>query len=224
VSERDPDDVMREAFQALGHGSRASGGCPTPEQIWDAATGASDAATVRALVEHTAGCRACAQDWRLACGLDETRRAEPADLEQGTKVVARKNVPGSRAVFAAAASTLLALAGVVYVVQRTADPRGSGLRDSTSQAIRSLLSEDDVLSRDHCRLAWSGAPQGSRYDVIVTTASLDPVLEARELVEDEVVVPASDLEPATSSLLWRVEATLPDGSRIVSPTFSARCH
>jgi hypothetical protein len=225
VTERDPDDVLREAFQALGDGSRGSGGCPAPEQIWQAATGEADAATVRALVEHTTTCRACAEDWRLARGLEETRRAETTGVGQAATAVERKGTHGSRAVLAIAASAVLALAGVVYVAQRTVEPRGSGLRDGRSQAIRSLLAAEEVMPRDRCRLAWSGAPQGSRYDVIVTTESLDPVLEARDLEKDEVIVPAADLNPAASGrLLWRVEATLPDGSRIVSPTFSTRCH
>jgi hypothetical protein len=191
-----------------------------------AATGEAPEPVVHAIVGHSAGCRACAEDWRLARGIEHVTAGESAGLEDAARVVKHGVFHRSRAALAIAASVLLAVAGAVYVAQRANDPGDSGYRTPPTESIRSLLPEADVQPRDRCQLRWSAAPGGSRYDVIVTTERLDPVLESRDLETAELVVPSSELglAPGGGDLLWRVEATLPDGSRMVSPTFRARCH
>jgi hypothetical protein len=58
----------------------------------------------------------------------------------------------------------------------------------------------------------------------VTTESLQVVATFGQLVEPAVVVPESALVslPAGTRVLWRVEAVLPDGERVASPTYVAR--
>jgi hypothetical protein len=223
VSDRDPDDDLRRAFGALGERARAAGDCPAPERIWDAAAGVAPQAEVHAIVEHTARCAACAEDWRLARGIEQAA-GEEAGPRESPGVRERERIR-PRAALPIAASVILAAATAVYVARRAGEPSGSGYRTAPTDAIRSLLEQDRVLPRDRCQLRWSAAPEGSRYDVIVTTRKLDPVLESRDLAAPELGIPESVLDtgPGGGDLLWRVEATLPDGRRMVSATFSATC-
>ena len=68
-----------------------------------------------------------------------------------------------------------------------------GYRQPGSEAIRSLLPENEPVSRADLRLRWSPGPEGTRYDVRVTTESLETVASARSLVEASFVVPESAL-------------------------------
>lgn len=216
------DDRLRHAFWALAEDEQPRGGtCPDAERIWSARAGELRARERCEVVDHVSQCAACAQAWRLA---DEVQRDLP-EMDSARRSVPRRFVvrPFRWAQLAAAAVVLVA-AGIGTITWLRRPPPASGYRDSRPGEIRSLVGEDQPLPRARCVLRWSSAPAGSRYDVVVTTGDLDPVVEARGLASPEFLVPSSDLGAAGSAgrILWRVEATLPDGSKVASPTFSAR--
>jgi hypothetical protein len=72
-------------------------------------------------------------------------------------------------------------------------------------------------------LRWPGGPEGARFDLRVSDANLDILDRVRGLDQPEYTLRAESLaglEPG-ATVLWQVEAVLPDGSRVSSPTFEA---
>jgi len=233
---------LREAFAAdcdePAPGSVPSSGeapCPAPERIWDALDGALGPEELREVVDHVAVCPACAEEWRLAAafrdelsdeaaGAEESDPSEPADL-----AAARGRRLQVRSWLAAAAVAVLAL-GVGGVWWSTSRPGAPGTtkapvyRQGTEQTIESLLQEDRPLPRDQAVLRWTPGPDGSTYDVLVSTEDLTAVADATGLTEARYRIPADALEdlPAGTELLWQVEAVTSDGRQLASPTFVAR--
>ena len=98
------------------------------------------------------------------------------------------------------------------------------LRKPSESGIHSLISEEKSLRRSNFRLRWTPGPEGSRYEVIVTTSQFKEVSRAVGLERAEFLISEEDLEeiPSGALLLWRVEMSGPDGARISSLTFSVR--
>ena len=106
-------------------------------------------------------------------------------------------------------------------------PAGPGApvyRDPGAGRLESLVPEDVSHSRDDVVLRWSPVGDGASYRVEVGTLDLSAVASGYELADPEFRVPASALEdlPAGATLVWKVEALLPDGDRIVSDAFLLR--
>jgi hypothetical protein len=205
------DDELRRAWAKAAERAAPRPDCPSPERIFDAVRGELGPAGASSLLEHVAGCASCAEDWRLAREVSEALpAAEPA--------LARRPWLGGWAALPAAAAVLLAAAAALLV------PRVAPYREAAPLAIHSLLDEARPLQRSACLLRWSAGPAGTRYDVLVGTPDLTPLLSERGLPVSELRVPERALArlPAGARLLWRVEALLPDGARVASPTFVSR--
>lgn len=212
--------TLRDAFAAQPNNAPQPEICPAPEKIWDAVRGELPPDRIREIVEHTALCASCAEDWRLA----RTFQAQ----ETAARTVTPTNVvpfaPRQRLRnFALAIAAALAL--VVVGVQWFQRPQINepGYREGGPQAgIRSLLPEGEALPRDRFVLRWAapGAP-GATYDVQVSTEDLQVVATAEDVRGTEYQVPESALAglPASTRLLWKVEADLPGGGGLSSPTF-----
>lgn len=190
--------------------------CPPVEGIFAAASGELDAAAARYVVDHTATCGACAEAWRLAVALthDDNQRAVAAPPVRHTWFASHRPI-----LAAAAAALVITTIGLVQYL-RTADTRVPEYRNVTQSAI-SPLPETAELSRDACRLRWSPAGTGARYTVRVATESLVPIVRVADVDGPEYIVPAAALSevPAGGRIVWQVDATLPDGRTISSPTF-----
>jgi hypothetical protein len=207
----DGDERLRAAFQARR--TRATQeSCPAAADLWSAVRGEGSLESRRALVDHTSACGACAEAWRLA--MDVSR-----DLAS-----ARRPWHGSFAALAAAAALVLALGGGVWLSWMPGHVETPGFRGGEAPVIRSLVREDEALPRRDFRLRWSPGPDGSHYDVRVTTESLQVLAGGQRLAEPFFLVPESALAPLPkdSRILWRVEAALPDGERVASATFVTR--
>ncbi len=204
------DESLRREFASLGARAAPSADCPDPERIFIAVRGELDAAGVRALMDHTAGCGSCAEDWRLARELMESVPAA-APARGARRPVGWLALPAAAAVVAALSAILLG-------------PSHPRYRDGEVVLIRSLLDESRPLPRRSLVLRWTPGPKGSRYDVLVATSALAPLFSARSLEFAELVVPERNLAglPSGARLLWRVEAMLPEGGRAASATFVAR--
>lgn len=214
------DSTLREAFQARTGGPPPGTACPDPGRIYDAARGALLPGETREVVEHLALCPDCAEAWRLAVAFEE----EAGAAEEPAPVTAR---PAWRPRLVAVAATLVAAAlaaglwwSVVTVPEQAPIYRAAGEAE-----IVSLLPEGQPLDREAPVLRWrlepEAVPEGTTYDVLVSTEALEPVAEATELEEPRYELLEEALADLTAGarLLWRVEATTPDGRRISSPTF-----
>lgn len=212
--------TLRRAFASLAGTAPAETveTCPEPDRIFDAVRGKLPPDELRRMVEHLAECPDCAEAWRLAAAFEE---------EAGAPAPAVSTRPLPRLV-AVAATALVALLGVGLWRTTVRTPEAPVYRAAGDAAVVSLLTEGEPLDRDEPVLRWEvappGAPEGTTYDVLVTTADLDLVSEASELVENRYEIPAEGLEdlPEGAELLWRVEATTPEGQHLTSPTFVTR--
>jgi hypothetical protein len=211
---------LRAAFAATGETSAAvpqSSACPPPAALWAAVSGELQPWQVRALVDHTAGCAGCAEDWRLAAAqLQETRPGEEA--EEAPRP-ARRGHPWPWLATAAAAAIV---ATVVGVEQARRAPEGPVYRQGWQPPpIDSRLREGEALPRRRCLLRWSPVAGAVSYDVQVSSEDLNLLGAASGLATPEFQVSAEKLAnvPAGGRIDWRVKALRKDGSEQSSQTF-----
>lgn len=231
MSEPRRDERWRSAF-AAHHEDLAGEEHPSPEALWALAAGEMVAPESRRVVDHVSRCPACAEDLRATRDLvaqsgvassvasDAARRRSPMQ-EAAVPKRARRAVPSSWAQgLAVAAVLVLAVTGWLW----TSRDSGTTMRQGGQPEVRSLV-EDVELARTAAVLRWTLpeelAADEARYDVVVTTEDLVPIAEARSLTEPELRLPPEDLANLRRGavLLWRVEAALPDGTRVSSPAF-----
>jgi len=170
------------------------------------------------MLAHSIGCADCAALWRLAHELQTTDRAQvsPAPVVPLRSRNWRWLAGGG----ALAAAAVLALVLVPRAGQREASPVVRGRDDG-------LLRQDPAagtLDRAHPVLRWSGAPEGSRYSVVVSARDLTLLYRKSGLDTPELEIPAEVLTgvPPGGDVVWRVEAIAPGGRRITSGAFLSR--
>ena len=205
---------LRQAFARLAEHAVPRDDCPRPEVLWAAVHGERPPDEVHRLVAHTAECGACAEAWRLARDLRGTE-AGPA-VDPATSPAA--TWWGSWASLAAAAGVAAVAFSAVWRLSGPAVERAPA-----APTLRALPADNQRLPRGRAVLRWTPGPPGSRYDVQVATADLRILTRARGLDVPELALPAAALAalPHGARVVWQVEALLPDGSRITSPTFVA---
>lgn len=203
---------LRRAFASVPQAEPVPAACPSPEQIWGAVRGELPPGEIRQIVEHTATCASCAEDWRLAVALQRPESASNV-VHATERFTARQRIRNWG--LAAAAALAVAVVGIQWQQQKLDDAayRGEGV------AIESLVEEGSALPRNQFLLRWS-APEtpGVTYDVEVSTEDLRLVASADDLREPQFLVPASALAglPPGTRLLWKVEAELPQGAELPS--------
>jgi hypothetical protein len=211
---------LRAAWRSAAEGARPRDDCPSAERLWAALRKELPAETRREVIEHLAGCPACSEAWRLAVEM----LPEPVPEASAARSWLPDWVMAPRLVPLAAAAALVAAAGVGLLLTRGPGTREEpGYREDRTPRIVSRVAEDEPLSRSDFRLRWSPGPEGTRYDVRLTTESLEPVAAASGLADPEWLVPESALAPVApgARLLWQVELRLPGGGRRQSETFVA---
>ena len=152
---------------------------------------------------------ALARAWRLARELRAELGTEPVRPSTGR--------PGHWVWGSAAAAA--AVAALLVVAVRAPEPPVE--RAPERATIGTAVPDSSALPRAAFRLAWGPVIPGARYTVEVLDENLELVDRATDLDAAEHTVPAVALErlEAGSILYWRVEALLPDGERLSSPTF-----
>lgn len=217
-SETGEVEKLREAFASLSETAQPQPSCPAADQLWAALRGELSARKRRKLVDHMSSCPACAEAWRLARELGADLQVEVSASREPSFL----GFPWSwRWASLAAATAIVLLVAGIYVRQTVIAPRAPVYREAEKFIPRSMVPEDQPLSRHNCLLRWSVGPEGSRYDLRVTTQELEVVVAVKDLEFPEYEIPEAmvrDLPPG-AKLLWQVEVVLPDGGRLSSATF-----
>jgi len=208
---------LRTAFAALAEGAPGCDDPPSPDRIWQAVRGELTPEETRKLVERTSRHPEMAEAWRLAREMVSImgRTAEVVPMPRARR---RPWLAG----LAAAAVLTVGIAATLFWQapwQRTPIFRSPG-----EATISSVLPEDRPLARDAFLLRWAGGPEGSEYDLFVSTSDLRVLTRAEQLTSPSHLVPEEVLADLASGelVLWRIEATAPDGRRLSSPTFVQR--
>src|SRR6185436_10716857 len=209
---------LRRAFASLSQPAPAPAACPPPEKIWEAVHGQLPPGEIRAIVEHTAVCPACAEDWRLAAALQRPGTASNV-IPAADRFSAGRRLRN----WGLAAAAVLALAVIsVPLVQRIDNGQATYREGEQQAAIRPLIEEGQALPRNQFLLRWS-APEtpGATYRVEVSTEDLRVIASGDDLREPRFLVPAYALAglPAGARVLWKVDAELPQGGHVSSTTF-----
>jgi hypothetical protein len=205
------DHPLRSALAELVEVKGSGEDCPEAALLWDSATERLSGKRNVAIVRHLGECTACGVAWELARDL-------------GPAVSRPAVVSGSRPGWlplAAAAVLVLGLTGVwLYEPWRPGEPPAS-YRDPAPAWLVAGLPADAVLAREACTLRWAAGPEGTTYDVVVTSEELRPLARTFGLDRPEHLVDAADLAPVApgGKILWRVTAHLATGQDVVSATF-----
>jgi hypothetical protein len=217
--DRPPLEDLRAAFASLSANAAPGPDCPVPDSIWEALRGGMSARSTAVIVEHTSRCHACAEAWRLGHELAGQRRADEGAVARARALAFRAPAFGVWASLAAAA-LLLILVGIGIVMP----PKGQQpivTRAGEEKTIQSLVEGTAPLRRDACVLKWSAPAAGTRYTLRVGTQDLTPIASVRGLEQPEYQVPQKKLDrlPPGATIVWRVEADLPDGRHVASQAF-----
>lgn len=223
------NEKLQRIFQADAEPPLSEGDCPSPDQLWAAAALELTPAERRAVIDHTARCAACAEDFRaIAQMVREAPADDVADDEKEAKGVLVQGPwisrPTTRWMMGSLAATLLvAILLATWFDLLPARNEPGVYRGGPSEQIRSLLGPETVLERGNAVLRWQG-PAGARYRVTLTSADLHLLLEATGLEQTSYQIPAEVLAPYPTGtrLSWRVEATLEDAGQLASATFHFR--
>jgi hypothetical protein len=185
--------------------------CPPADRIWRAVQRELPLAERLEIIDHLGECPACAESWQLAAELAGGQTTAAIAHPRFSAIVNRSMY------LPIAATLLLALAGIVYMTRAPVSPIE---REPLAGVLETRVAEGAVLPRDDFRLQWEAGPAGARYDVVLTTAGLEIVAEARGLETTAYRVPAERLEAvaAGTQLLFRVVAHAPDGTTLSSRT------
>lgn len=213
---------LRAAFAVPAEAAPEPESCPPAETIFAAVRGELPPQQLREVVDHTAFCAACAEDWRLAAEVERQtaeRQAAPA-VATGKVIAGRFGQWRPLAAAAALAAGLLITVGIYQT--GNFGPQEPTFRAGEQESIRSLVPESQALPRQGAVLRWTPFPGATSYDVQVSTEDLQVVASAQGQTTTELRIPESALAalPPGTKLLWQVDAVFPDGTRQSSPTFT----
>jgi hypothetical protein len=203
----------REAWAALAERAAPTDACPPAERLWEAAQGELAPDQLTAIVDHVAQCVLCAEAWEVAADLaKEAASAPPARV---------LTFPKRRVwTWASLAAAAVIVIGVFVVPRDWINREGDAdvYRTELSSTLRPLIPDGEALPKNAVVLKWSSAGDTATYSIEVATEDLTPVARARNLRTTEYTVPETALSalPAGSKLVWRVQASWPDGRSIRS--------
>jgi len=201
--------------------------CPSADDTWAAAAGELPFERVRALVDHGASCARCAEAWRI---LADVRRAAGAEAGLGAAPghvlpLAGGALPRAplriRTLVPLALSAMAAVG--LWVVHRPPVVRPPAVERGSGNALTVRAESPEVQPARDAVLRWSEVPGASSYNVTVLTPDLVVVQQVMGLSGREFRLPEAVRQRAAGSgLLWNVDAVLPDGRTVSSPTFEVR--
>lgn len=216
---RQDDDRLREVFGGSPDSGSPTSECPGHEAIWKAAQGELEPDAAAAVVDHVAACAACAESWRMARAI-----ADEAGVERTAKVLPFHRRPVVRVLGAVAAFLLIGVFVVPPLLDRGTTSPGDEFRVPETVELKSLIDESVALPRSESLLRWTGGPEGSLYTVEIADENLEILHRSAPIEASEYLVPADALAGLSPGAMtyWRIEAVLPDSTRVDSATFLLR--
>jgi hypothetical protein len=199
---------LRERYlESLRETSKPPAEAPDAERIWDAVSGTLPAEERRRIVDRVAVDPSWAEAWRLASEVYLAAKPAAAPFWQSRR-------------FLAAAASLALLIGAGILAREVLAPAPI-YRDPGGRQIESLVSETAPIPRDAAVLRWSDPEPGARFDVTVTSETLEVVASGRDIETPEYRIPAERLAdvPSGTKLYWQVTAHRPGGVTDRSRTF-----
>lgn len=217
-SEEFSDARLRESIAGMTELVGDGRDCPEAERLVLSGRGELTPGDDEAVVLHIAECTACATAWRIA------REVGPSRAPAIHPAARRPVIQRTWVRIAAAAAMLLVVssAGLYWLGLDHNSP--TVFRAQEDELLQSLLVEDEAMPKDRLILRWSAGPDGTVYDVVVTSDRMVPLSRGLGLDRSEFLVPDAELVGVASGsrVLWQVTARLPDGRRIESKTFFVR--
>jgi hypothetical protein len=214
---RRAEQRLADAFRAIADPSEAAVPDRDVERIWLAVSGLLPAEERRALVDQVAARPAYAEAWRVA---HEMWQAAPGHTVPPAHMPVTQPARRWTPQWLTAAAVLL-IGTTIGLVSLREQPRVDEFRSSPGYVVQSRVAEAGTMPREAFRLQWAPGPRGSRYRIRVTTEDLTVVTTAADLEVPEFLVAAPLLAqlPPGATVLWQVDAYLPDGERVTSRTF-----
>ncbi len=216
-----PSDDLQQRFRSALPDTTGTD-CPPPDDSWAAAAGELPFERMQVLVDHGARCAQCAEAWRI---LAEVRRAatEPAaDDPSPVRPTTPHHAPWRRSPLRSLlplALPAIAAAVGIWMALRPAPPRPPPVERGNGAATLRAESPGVQPARDAV-LRWSEVPGATSYNVTVLTPDLVVLHQAVGVSGRELRLPeAVSQRAAGGGLLWNVDAVLPDGRTVASPTF-----
>lgn len=206
------EDRMREAWLHGAERAPGSPPCIPSERLWEAVHDQLGADELKRVLDHVAGCAACARAWRIAQEIAPAPAATATREQRATRALWPWGL--------LAAAVVLVFSLIALPVRQATKPV---YRDEGTSSIMALTPDGAVLSRQDCVLRWSPGPDGSRYRIEVATAERGVIASRQDLDTEEFRVPAEALEGTAggTELFWRVTAVTLDGDEHSSVTFIA---
>jgi hypothetical protein len=209
------DSSLQDAFVTLADLADDGRRCPDAEMLWKSARGELEPEEAEALLIHLGECGACAMTWRVTRDMADGDVAAPSTTREFSP---------TRWFPLAMAATVLVTVSVVGIWigsgERQVEPV---YRAPQSEWLQPVFPDGERLARDEFVLRWTPGPEGTTYAVHVTSEELEPLASALKLDEAEFRVPAEALTDLASGsrVFWQVTASLPDGRRADSESFTA---
>ena len=232
---------------AFGERLRAAGAAVAPDipaepidagRVFDAVIGQLPPEEVAALARRMVDDAELAEQWRLARNMADDagllREAEAteedhAEADRIEQAAAEPEAPRDNVVPLVIGAVLAAAAGLSLFLNappRLPDPEtidgGPVYRGDETATIASPL-DGKTLGADRT-LRWNAVAGATGYRVEATSTDLRQILVVAEHPTTELPLTPAQLSAAGAGgeLMWRVEATLPDGSVLRSGTFRTR--
>jgi hypothetical protein len=218
----EPSDDLERRFRAALPDTDEQD-CPPADDYWAAAAGELSFERVRALVDHGATCARCAEAWRILADVRRaTGEAEASDPPPLHSLVGRAPAPFPFRTLLPLALSAMAAVGV-WVVLRPPPSRPAPVERGNGNVPTLHAESPEVQPARDAVLRWSEVPGASSYNVTVLTPDLVVVHQAVGVSGREFRLPdAVRQRAAGSGLLWNVDAVMPDGRTVASPTFELR--
>ena len=222
----EPSEDLERRFRAA-LSDRDDPECPPADTYWAAAAGELPFERVAALVDHAATCARCAEAWRILA--DVRRAAAGAAAEVNLPPPPRSVLGGpparprlrTRTLLPLALSAMAAMG--LWVVLRPPSVRPLPVERGTGNGVTVRAESPEVQPARDAVLRWSEVPGASSYNVTVLTPDLVVVHQALGVSGREFRLPEAVRQRAAGSeLLWNVDAVMPDGRTVASPTFELR--